>query len=186
MPVPLKIILTPAATDTCNRCGYLRPCIRFDLFSGVAAGSTDPLCLGCLGSGEQIIGEIDLHETAEETSLSRRPALRRQKRLSQKQEIEIATALGGYVQPASGSLPGAKGDGRRKDVLRFEAKFTQANSFQLQLDELYKIASECHGRERPVLVLDFKEKTTGKLRDRFAVVRFEDVKEMFDAVSDNR
>jgi len=187
VPLLLKLILTPVVRGCCSKCGCLAPCVRLDLFLSTAeTGATDPLCYNCLNTGELNLGIVELKEVDGVVLPSKRPALRRQRRLSQKQEAEIADALGARVQPASGALPGSKGDGRRKDVLRFEAKFTQAQSFVVRLDELHKIASECHGRERPVLVLDFKEKDTGKLRDRFAVVRFEDVKEMFNASSHHR
>lgn len=82
--------------------------------------------------------------------------------------------LGGSTQPASGALPGRKGDGRVFDKLRVEAKFTQAKEYKLQLSELNKIAGECEGNERPLVVVDFREKRTGKLISRFAVLRMSD------------
>jgi hypothetical protein len=86
--------------------------------------------------------------------------------------------LGGRVQPGSGSRSGYKGDGRVFDRLRMEAKYTFSDSFKLELFELMKIAGECEGRERPVFVIDFKEKHTAKLRGRFVVLHDSDFQRM--------
>lgn len=183
----MKLIISRADEAACNRCQSTGACIRLDLFTESAAGRSDPLCLHCIATVEEIQGELLLVDLLEgEPARSRKPILKRQNRLSRAQEIEVAVELSADVQRASGALAGSKGDIRKKGSLRVEAKFTEAGSFTLKLDELEKIASECHGRERPVLVLDFKEKGTGKLKDRFAVVRFNDAKEMLNAVGHHR
>ena len=93
--------------------------------------------------------------------------------------------LGGRVQPASGSLPGYKGDGRVFDQHRVEMKYTVADSFSLKLRELWKIAGECEGRERPLFIIDFKEKATHKLRGRYAVIPFAELERLLHAATDN-
>lgn len=188
MPVPLKIILTHLGLDSvCDRCRRTGACIRIDLFTRDHSGQSDPLCLRCLETNAEVEGALNLVElTVESPTRRRRVTLHRQKKLSRNQEVEVALELNASVQRASGALKGSKGDGRRKGVLRFEAKYTEADSYQLKLAELEKIAAECHGRERPIMVVDFKQKGTGRLRDRFAVVRFDDAKEMFNAVGHDR
>jgi hypothetical protein len=187
MPVPLKLIISRVPGGMCSRCQGTGISIRLDLFTSNLAGRSDPLCLGCLATVEEIEGEILMKDLLEgQPARSRRPLLKRQKRMSQKQEVDIALELSASVQKASGALAGMKGDIRKKGVVRVEAKYTEANSFVLKLAELDKVAGECHGRERPVLVLDFKEKGTGKMKGRFAVVHFDDAKEMFNAAGHHR
>lgn len=187
MPVPVKAILTRLGFETeCPHCHRAGCCFRVEVFlDEQLARPGSFFCLRCLETLGESVGELELVNLAPERPPCR-PRLRRQKRLSQQQELDIALELSAVVQKASGALPGLKGDGRRKGVLRFEAKYTEAGSYTLKLADLEKIASECHGRERPVLVLDFKERGTGKLRDRFAVVRFDDAKEMFNAAGHDR
>ncbi len=84
-------------------------------------------------------------------------------------------------QPGSGNQDSAKSDLRLKNVARYEAKFTYANSFSLQLDELYKLNGELQGAERPAFIIDFRERGSKSLRDRFVVVPFEDFKELHAA-----
>lgn len=111
----------------------------------------------------------------------RRKALRANKRLSVKQEVDLAEELGWRTQPGSGNQRGAKGDVRGKNIGRLEAKFTSADSFSLKYDELEKIEGECTGFERPVFVIDFLEPGTRKLRGRYAVFLFDDIKELLHA-----
>lgn len=187
MPLPLKVIFTHLGEADCNRCRRPGVCFRIDLFTADHTGRSDALCIRCLVTDAEIEGEVLLVELAADGPPKRRRAtLQRQKKLSRDQEVDIALELGATVQRASGALSGSKGDGRRKGVLRFEAKYTESNSYQLKLEELEKIAGECHGRERPVMVVDFKQKGTGRLRDRFAVLRFDDAKEIFNVVGHDR
>jgi hypothetical protein len=78
--------------------------------------------------------------------------------------------INGRVQPASGALAGYKGDGRVLGSHRIETKYTFASSYRLQLSDLQKIQGECYGRERPAVVIDFKDKRTGKLKARWACI----------------
>ena len=181
MPLPVKIIFTPA-NGACGRCQLVASGLDISLFTRTQSATLLHLCLKCLSSNEEIVGDMALIELMEKRS--RRKLLRKQRTVSVKQEIEIAEALGARIQKASGALAGSKGDGRRKGVLRFEAKYTMNDSYPLRLDDLDKIASECHGAERPLLVLDFKDKATGRLRDRFVVLRFDHAKEMIDVGHD--
>lgn len=109
------------------------------------------------------------------TGTKKRHKARRIRKLAQKQDHQVMGGLdGGRVQPASGAIPGYKGDGRVIGSHRIETKFTFAHSFRLKLAELQKVQGECVGRERPAMVIDFKDKRTGKLRSRWACIPHSD------------
>lgn len=80
--------------------------------------------------------------------------------------------LGGRVMPGSGSRPGYKGDGRVFDRIRVEMKTTFNLAFSLTREVLNKIRGECSGTEEPVVVIDFKDRDTGKTEDRWVVVEY--------------
>jgi hypothetical protein len=81
-------------------------------------------------------------------------------------------ALGGRVQPASGSMDGYKSDGRVYGRFRVETKFTQNDTYRLDVRELFKVAGECVEAEVPVMVVDFLEPGSARSRGRFAIVPF--------------
>lgn len=106
-------------------------------------------------------------------------SVKRKRSISRKQERDVMSQFdGGRVQPGSGSRAGYKSDGRVFDRIRMEAKYTFADTYKLELFELMKLAGECEGRERPIFVVDFKEKRTAKLRGRFVVLHESDFKRM--------
>lgn len=93
------------------------------------------------------------------------------KRRSRRQELDMADALAGRVQPGSGSLPHAKGDVRVRGKYRVECKFTRFKSYVLKLETLDKIRSECATDETPVLDLAFLD-SNGKLDDHWVAVPY--------------
>jgi hypothetical protein len=111
----------------------------------------------------------------------RRKGLRKAKQVSLRQERDIAEEFGARMQPGSGNQPGKKGDHRKKGELRIEAKYTEAQSYRLELDTLYKIAGEAAHGELPLLLIDFLEPGTRRLRDRFAVIHSNDFQELHAA-----
>lgn len=141
-------------------------------------GATAVVMLVTANGGTDYIGPLCLeHLAAPQTAVIAAPKYAPPKagkirHHSQKQERQIMTDLGGRTQPASGSKPGAKGDGRLYGKLRMEAKFTFAGSYSLKLRELQKIRSECDVTEEPVLVLDFKDRATGRELDRWALLPY--------------
>lgn len=143
-------------------------------------GEIDPVCLQCLEYDLGMEAEVEMKPLAEGPA-PRRKGLRKRKRLSEKQEVELAGLLNARTQPGSGNQRGAKGDIRLKGQLRLEAKFTMAESFSLKLEELEKIESECGAFEKPAIVVDFKQQGTGALRARYVVVPFNDYQELRDA-----
>ena len=116
----------------------------------------------------------------------RRKALKKNRKTSLAQEVDVMEELGGRTQPGSGNQPGAKGDGRKKGELRVEMKFTAGASYSLLLEELWKIAGEASVGELPLMVIDFVEPGTRRQRDRFAVLQFSDFKELLHAARAHR
>jgi hypothetical protein len=177
VPVPLRTVVETREAN-CADCGT-SPHVELHFFIETYAGVSELVCQSCLSKeGGQF--ETTLEDLTPAPA-SRRKVLRRQKRLSAKQELAIAGELGGRMQKASGAMAHAKGDVRVKHVARVEAKYTEARSYKVELDELYKIASEASHGEVPVLAVDFLEKGTGRLRDRFVVLHFNTLKELLNA-----
>jgi rubredoxin len=92
-------------------------------------------------------------------------------RRSKAQEKRAAAQYGARVQPASGALPGAKGDLRKKGVMRGECKFTRSGSFSLKLAELLKVEQEAVGSETPLFEVEFQGVHP---RKKYVVLRAED------------
>lgn len=186
----VSVSLAPSV-GTCTRCGAgglgdaTVTVIVFAVVVEGHAGDADALCRDCLFDPGGLRVDVPMANLAPGPA-PRRAALRRAKKVSRAQEQDVAEALGGYTQPGSGNMPGAKGDVRVKGRLRVETKFTKAGSFSLKLEELYKIAHECHGLEKPVFVIDYLDPGTSKLQDRFAVVPFQDLKELLNASGQHR
>lgn len=175
-------LTTDPVIGTCSGCSLVDvPVLVFSVLTESHSGDVEPLCAQCLFRAG-CKSDVPMQELAPGPA-PRRKALRHNKRVSQQQERELAEDLGGRVQPNSGATIGAKGDVRSKGRFRLEAKFTRANSFPLQLEDLQKIAGECAPAEKPVLVIDFLEPGTSKLRDRFAVLHYQDTKELLNAPS---
>lgn len=176
---------TEPSIGTCSKCGNDNAAVlTFSVVADGHSGDVAPLCSVCLFE-EGARSDVPMQELAPGPA-PRRKALRHNKRISQQQERDIAEELGARVQPNSGAMSGAKGDVRKRGAFRLEAKFTRAESFALHLEDLEKIAGECAPSERPLLVIDFLEQGTSKLRDRFAVLHFQDTKELLNASGQHR
>lgn len=84
-------------------------------------------------------------------------------------EKRCAKRLGAVLTPASGALPGAKGDMVRKDY-RIESKSTIKDSLSLRLEHLCKAADEAAEQGQvPALVVQFVT-PSGRTRRRGAWV----------------
>jgi hypothetical protein len=175
--IPLKLV-TEVVKATCHLCEEAAVCIRVNVFGKTGLSETPLTCLECISDGVEHAVEL---EEPEVEITSKRKGFKENKRLSRKQEIDLADDLGGKVQLNSGATVGSKGDVRVKGEYRVEAKFTAANSYKLDLDELYKIQSECEGLEKPLFIVDFLDKHTKKPKDRFAVLQYDQLKELIDA-----
>jgi hypothetical protein len=178
--VPLSIeVSVERIVGTCG-CGIHGALSSIVVHAGEATDKTKPICPACQ--------ETETHKLVlmtPESKIPRAPS-RRVKHLSQKQEREVMAELGGRVMPASGSKPGYKGDGRVFDVARVEMKEVFSKTFNLTRDILNKIRGECSGKEVPVVVVDFKDKATGRTEDRWCVLEFKLLKGFLDGSVDNR
>ncbi len=149
------------------------------------AGEASPVCLTCLRLGGGLRSDIPMEELAPGPA-PRKKALKKNKRMSVLQERDIQREFNAPMQPGSGNQPGKKGDNRRKGSLRIEGKATRAASFRLELADLEKIAGEATFGELPVLIIDFNNPGTSKLRNRFAILNATDFKELNAARQDRR
>ena len=178
----LSLILETVPGENCCICGGTTNVVQLSLFTKATNGMLGPFCLRCM-EGKELKTELEGPDLEDE---GKHKTFRAQKKRSREQELEIAEELGAKMQKGSGSISGSKGDVRKKGEVRVEAKYTEAASYSLRLEDLHKILSECHGTERPVFVVDFVEKTTKRLTDRYAIVPFYDLKELLDAAHKNR
>jgi len=110
---------------------------------------------------------------------------KRKRHISKLQDKDVMDRLGGRVQPASGSLPGNKGDGRVYGRLRVETKYTTKTSYRLDLRELFKIAGEANELEVPVMIIDFKDGESARTLGRFAVLPFHYFEKVFNETDDD-
>ena len=186
----MHLSLSVAAVEgACSRCGHgpllVTPFVVHALDDeGIQhEGETEAICSECI-FGLEGGTRVDLRlEEVDGGPRKHKKAFKKAKKTSLKQEVDIANELGGRTQPGSGNQRGAKGDIRKKGELRVEAKFTAAKSFSLKREELDKIAGECGLGEKPIFVIDFLKPGTRDTQDRYAVVPFQDLKDLIDVAS---
>ena len=93
--------------------------------------------------------------------------IKKRRKISQRQEKKGMEELGGEVIPCSGALPHSKSDGRVKGELRVEFKYTEADHYNLKIEDLIKIRNEATRKlERPVFQIEFK----GTNKARYAII----------------
>lgn len=179
MPLSVELTIIPSI-GTC-RCGLHGALMSVQLDSNGAQDTTEPCCSACF-----TLDSKQLVLMTPESSIPRAPS-KRVKKLSQKQERKVMAELpGGRTQPGSGSRAGYKGDGRVYDRIRVEMKQTATQSMGIVTrDVLNKIRSECAGREEPIVVVDFTDKTTGRVEDRWCVIEHKVLKRVLDATELN-
>ena len=102
-------------------------------------------------------------------------------RSGRRSEARLTKDLGGRARPASGAMPGAKGDIDLGGVL-MEAKSTTQESMGVKLAWLLKIAREARAEGKtPALALSFvNEEGSALLDGDWAIVPMYKFKEMFD------
>ncbi len=103
------------------------------------------------------------------------------KKLSMNQERRVAESLGGQRQRGSGARPGHKGDGRVRDRFRIENKLTFNKELKVPYSDLQKIRAECTGLEVPLYEVDFMEKGTERVLDKWGLMPWVNLKELLDA-----
>ena len=168
----------------CARCGRgVAPIVTFHVLTEAGHGETDGICTLCLGYEQSV--DVPLAPLVE-GPVDRRRAMKARKKRSQKQELQIAGQFDGRTQPGSGAMPWAKGDVRKKGVFRIEAKFTEAKSYSLKLEDLEKIEAECEGAEKPIFIIDYLENGTRSLRGRYAVLTDTHLEELLNESGKHR
>lgn len=175
MPLSVELVIIPSI-GTC-KCGLHGSLWAIQVASNGAEDTTESRCSACMTiDGFQAILMVP------ESTVSRAPS-RRIKKLSQKQERKVMAELpGGRTQPGSGSKTGYKGDGRVYDRIRVEMKQTATQSMSIVTrNVLNKIRGECAGREEPIVVVDFTDKSTGRVEDRWCVIEHKVLKRVLDA-----
>lgn len=77
------------------------------------------------------------------------------------QEKRIAKSIGGFRNPASGAIPGFKGDAQ-SNIFRCECKRTSANSMVLKMEDLMKIDKEAAAHDQiPCFAVKFEKMPVG-------------------------
>lgn len=163
-------LVTEWVEGTCSKCANPGQVFRVFVTHDGKAGTSAACCAGCLQS------PLELALMLEETPVEglRRPITKRRRKRVDALEKSIAKAIGGRTQPASGAMPWAKGDVRKKGEYRVEHKSTEAKTYGLSLEILKKIEGEAAYPEKPALVVDFLEKGSLRLNRRYVVIPFED------------
>lgn len=164
--------------EACNHDGI--SCMRQTLFMGSGSTTTIWRCSACWLKVET----DDIYIEQANLAPGRTPPSKKDKRRAREQELRIASDIGGQRQPGSGNQEHAKGDVRKRGLLRGEAKYTRSKQFVLKRDELDKIAGECTGAERPFLHIEFRNPISNKVEDSWVVSAYEDWK-LHNGISDN-
>jgi len=130
--------------------------------------------VGPLQDGEPVDIVLEMTETPKGG-----PPTKRMRKHVRESERQIGKDIGGRAQPASGALPGMKGDARARGRVRVESKTTKTLSYSVDRRELNKIRSECTGLEKPVFVVEFVNPTTLREEDKWVLVPYEDWHETY-------
>lgn len=123
----------------------------------------------CLEKHHEISASIE----PPDLSPGRRPPSRRLVKRTQKEERELAKRAGGRRQPASGALPGLKGDGVLKGVARWDSKMCFSKTVSWNFDDLVKIRSEAAYGEIPAIITAFTDRATHQVRERWVTIPYE-------------
>jgi hypothetical protein len=176
--VPLSVeVSVERVVGTCS-CGTHGALTSTVVTCGSAVDRTKPSCSACQETEVQRLVLM-----TPESKVPRAPS-RRVRKLSAKQEREVMADLGGRTQPASGSKAGYKGDGRVYNRIRVEMKETFGLAFNLTRGILDKIRGECTGREEPVVVIDYKDRISGRTEDRWCVIEYKVLSRILEATKE--
>lgn len=161
MSVPIAVHLEQRAGSLCSFCRG-GPAHVLVVHLGDSEAEIGPVCLNCMCTRM-------MHGVAQPPP-THAPPRRKVKKHSRQQEEAVMKSIGGRTQPGSGCVPGYKSDGRLHGRVRMEAKFTYGTIFPLRKEDLDKIRGECEGRELPAVVVDFKDRASGKTRDSWVLI----------------
>jgi hypothetical protein len=144
-----------------------------DEFLSIFVGS-ESARVGPLHDGDP----VDVIFNIEEAPKGGPPSRRMQKHVRDS-ERQIGKDIGGRAQPASGALPGMKGDARARGRHRVESKTTKNISYAVSRRDLNKIRSECTGAEKPAFVVEFVNPKTLREEDKWVLIPYEDWHEAY-------
>jgi hypothetical protein len=102
------------------------------------------------------------------------PPSKKLRKRARKTELDIAEDIGGKAQKASGALPWAKGDVRKRGEHRIEAKTSRTKSYRVTRKELNKIRGECGFGEKPAFIISFVNPTTLREEDKWVLQPYGD------------
>lgn len=153
MPVSVSVVVSPP-----NEAGTIRVEVRTQGLTAVLRDTVQSFWSGVTGFFDEPVGS------------RLKTKAKRIKRVSVAQERRSAESMGGRRQSGSGAKNHARGDGRVPGKFRFENKFTTAASFSMKLKDLRKLRSECAGLEQPVFEVEFREKPTMRVLDRWVLI----------------
>lgn len=147
----------------CSSCGRARETTQYKIRQGETALQDFLLCDACQDKGYVVSFE------PKRSSPITHSQRKRQIKISQKLEKEVAQDIGGKVQPGSGNQD-AKDDIRKVDEWRIEHKYTDSTKgYRLLIDTLAAVIRHANlAGEWPALVINFR-----KLKRKFAVVPYE-------------
>jgi hypothetical protein len=139
---------------SCNGCGKVRETTRYVLRNAQTEGILQDfrLCDQCQDNGHVIKFDVKYADP-----LTAKKAARRVQ-LSREMERNLATDVGGEVQPGSGNRD-AKDDVRVHGEWRFEHKYTDSvKNYMLHACDLDAVARHAKlSGEKPALVLNFRK-----------------------------
>lgn len=172
MPLQVKLVPTTRQGEDwpCSKCGAANvPVTFFTVFALNGADTTERLCMNCLHDGHEVSALIE----PPDLSPGRRPPSKRLVKRTRKEEYQLATDAGGRRQVASGALPGLKGDGYLKGVVRWDSKMCFSKQPSWTLDDLDKIRGEAAYGEVPAIITTFADKHTHQIRERWVTIPYE-------------
>jgi hypothetical protein len=179
MHLQVEVIREHDERGICDGCGVTDSSVlTTHIFAGTGNIKLGPWCFGCYAAN----GANHIKVQVEQADLNpgRRPPTKKDKRRSQELERKTAQRIKGKTQPGSGNQDHAKGDVRKKGVLRLEHKFTRAKQYTLKREELDKINGECSYGEKPVFQIDFLNPSSDRVEDSWVAIPYEDWKDKFD------
>jgi len=178
MPIPVAAHFeTDHQRPRCTSCGAV-PSYKLVLNIEDIEAELEPYCVNCL-LNRVMRGFIT------EAVKGKIPA-RKIRRTSRQQEEKVMAGIGGRTQPGSGCVNGYKSDGRLKDLVRVEAKFTFGTIYSVKRADLDKIRGECQGHEKPAFVIDFKDRASGRTQDSWVLMPHKEWERMINALAQHR
>lgn len=172
MPVPLtaRSQLT-LAHGTCDKCGLRETEILcIEVHVGTAHDSAPVVCLDCM----RRVGKVEeiLVFNEPQYNVGRRPPTKTMQRTARRREEQLAEDIGGQKQPASGSLPHAKGDVRKIGQWLGDDKTcrTTKKGFRLTRELVSKVRSWCKRGEKFFITIGFLHPITQRVEDEVVVI----------------